>query len=152
MPTLWIPRPVTAHVLPEHRIAFDGLENDTLIQIHLLGASLRSITVHLRRQIISCSSITLDELAPLLTKRLFQPRKMRPSPRTIRLQIDHKTAYSAARPRRRAPVIMVRVVPSDTIALSPEFLDEDVRAPALEFAGPLLDAFDDFIAWRERFF
>jgi len=47
---------------------------------------------------------------------------------------------------------VICVVAALAVALGPQFLDEGIRAPALESAGALLDAFYRLGAWEGCFF
>lgn len=135
MPRLLVPSSISGIVHPKHRVPLYRLECDPFQPLCL--PSRRSIRIP-----------TLNELAPLpLLPLHLQPRKVRPAPRAIRLQVHHEAA-NASWPA----VIVVHIVASGTVALRPEALDEDVGAPALEAAGALFDAFDGVVAWERRFF
>ena len=66
--------------------------------------------------------------------------------------IHHEAAHTATGFGCSAPVVVVCVVTTLAVALGPQFLNEGVRAPALEGAGTLFDAFYRLGAWEGCFF
>ena len=132
MPRLRNSPSIRPEVLPEYRIPFDRSKRYSFI------------------------FLTLQKFTPLRSRpgrsilRPVQPRKIRPSPNTIRRQIHHKRTHSVPAPTRRpGPVKVMPVVACRVVALRPHALDVEVRAPALESARAFLDAPHRVVAGEE---
>jgi len=130
MPTLLESHPVPPHVLPVDCITPDWLERHP----HLFGFTLISALLFLL--------FTFNEPTPVLTDRLLQPREPRGSALAFVAQPYHEAADATGPPGGVAPVVMIRVVATGPVSLRPESLYENVRAPALEDAGPFFYALD----------
>ena len=146
MPTLSIPGPIAAHVLPEHSVAHNGLENDAVSELRL--AATRSRLLAASQRILGRA---VDKVTPLGPPRALQTREMRAAARAVSVEVDHEAADAAGGARRGAPVVVVRVVAADAVALGPQLLDEDVGPPALEAACALFNALYRLPAWKGRF-
>lgn len=131
MPRLRIPRPISPQILPKDRIPLNRLERNPF-------------------HVTLTRTLTLQKPTPRLPHGPPQPRKIGPTPLTLRPQIHHKRAepVSAARKRSR-PVIVMPVVAGGVVALRPHALDVQMRAPALEGASTIFEAADCVVAGKE---
>lgn len=131
MPRLRIPSPIRPQILPKDRIPFNRLERNPFLQ-----PSTTTLTI-----------LTLQKPTPSPPNRPLQPWKIRAPTLTVRPQIHHERAQPVTPARKRArPVIVMPVVAGGIVALRPHALDVEVRSPALEGAGAVLEAADCVVA------
>lgn len=93
---------------------------------------------------------TLNKLAPVLTLRRLNARKIGSATGAFGRDVDHESAHSPRGPRSGRPVVVVSVVARLIVSLRPETLDEGFLRPALDVQSALLDTLDRLIALDER--
>jgi hypothetical protein len=113
MPTFIVSGPIRTHVLPIYCVALDRLEDYTFLISATLG-------------------ITFQESAPLFPVWPLNPRKVCSTSCTITAQPNHEAADPAPRSACTGPVVVVCIMAIRTVALCPQLLNEDERAPSLE--------------------
>lgn len=136
MPCLLITSAIRIHVLPKHSIPTDRFEGDA----HLVLSW--PITIDL---------LTFQELAPLSLSNIrhLEPWELRPSTLTLRVDVDHKGAYSIGFIDSATPVIMVLVVTTNSIPLTSQSFNMKIWTPALEVSGTMFNTPDDIITVNE---
>lgn len=125
MKTFLPPSPFGIEILPKHGTSSPGQERDTIVLLGLFA---------------------VDKFTPPRILGPGQQREIRAAAGAVCLQVDHESAGAAGCVGGKCPVVVVRVVARDGVALGPEALDEGVCGPALEVQSPLLDALDRVVA------
>jgi hypothetical protein len=136
MKGLFVTPPIRRQVLPIHSVACYRLEGDAHFWFFLF---------------ITSNSIAFQKLTPFPPPHIWHPdpRKLGPSPFTLRIDVYHEGAHSISFSTGTTPVVVVLIMASYSISLGSQTLDMKSRIPTLEISCSVLDTADNIITVYE---